>query len=342
MLTPDNQAKDYYPAPGEYDVAATTSMTRATPHYPLVKGVPTKIFGSQPQRPTSNESTSPVRARSSLGPGSYNVEKKLGSDLPGARIDYHASYQKIAIDLVEGRKEMGELFHGMVVLSKESNGVFSQNDDTDGDNGAYSIPSATIKPRDETANRFQTPAPDPYTWMLGPGSYDDGTMAFGAALIAPSTKHDRQGRTQKELNDEKRTRAKWGTTPNIATVERMVAAQSQSLVSADRLPSEQLVVGYDSSAKHKDFNKIYTDVAKKMEIKNVQRVKERCGESGWKKELERMKAKARRRGGGESYILFFFYFFPSKKDELTIFIFFIFVFSLFLSSLSKVVPCEKK
>ena len=159
MLTPDNQAKDYYPAPGEYDVAATTSMTRATPHYPLVKGVPTKIFGSQPQRPTSNESTSPVRARSSLGPGSYNVEKKLGSDLPGARIDYHASYQKIAIDLVEGRKEMGELFHGMVVLSKESNGVFSQNDDTDGDNGAYSIPSATIKPRDETANRFQTPAP---------------------------------------------------------------------------------------------------------------------------------------------------------------------------------------
>ena len=76
----------------------------------------------------------------------------------------------------------------------------------------------------------------------------------------------------------------------------MVAAQSQSLVSADRLPSEQLVVGYDSSAKHKDFNKIYTDVTKKMEIKNIQRVKERCGESGWKKELKRMKIKARRRG----------------------------------------------
>jgi len=183
MLTPDNQAKDYYPAPGEYDVAATTSMTRVTPHYPLVKGIPTKIFGSQPQRPTLNESSSsPVRARSSLGPGSYNVEKQLGSDLPGAQIDYHATYQKIAVDLIKGRKEIGEMFQGIVILSKESKGIFAQNDETDGDHGAYSIPSATMKPRDDTANRFQTPAPDAYTWMLGPGSYDDETMNFGACF----------------------------------------------------------------------------------------------------------------------------------------------------------------
>ena len=77
-------------------------------------------------------------------------------------------------------------------------------------------------------------------------------------------------------------------------------------MSADRLPSEQLVVGYSSSAKHKDFNKIYQDVSKKMEDKNMQRLKE-TRTKGWKEELERMKSKARRNGKKACPILFIYF-----------------------------------
>jgi hypothetical protein len=55
------------------------------------------------------------------------------------------------------------------------------DDDPDNDREDGTGLKKQIKPRaDQHRNRFKTPAPDPYTWMLGPGSYDDMTKNFNA------------------------------------------------------------------------------------------------------------------------------------------------------------------
>ena len=274
MLTPDTLPKDFYPAPGEYDVHLITALTRSTPHYPLLQGSPKKTFGSQIQRPSATETLSPVRNSKPPGPGSYEVAHQLGSDLPGAVKDYHAEYVQVAKDMVDGRRKVGLENPGVITLSKAAHGIFEtavhplDDDDPDNDLDDGTGVVAATKPRDDTANRFQTPAPDPYTWMLGPGSYDDATMIFGAAMQATN----KLGQTVKEQNANKTKQASWGRTPNIEALEHETTATQ--LVSADRLPSEQFIVGYKSDDKHKDFNKIYKDVSEHIARQRVHRMKE--------------------------------------------------------------------
>jgi hypothetical protein len=299
MFSPSNMKKDFYPAPGEYEVSQLNSMTRNIPHYPLVKGSP-KQFGTQLQRPSEslslNANESPVRTMNPQpGPGAYTVSHQLASDLPGATKDYHKEYLLVTNNLIKGREDVAKEFKGVVRLSKESGGVFAEN--PDGSSKTSSPPSSSTtktvptpkeKPRDQTANRFKTPAPDPYTWMLGPGSYNDATFKLTKAINSK----DKNGQTLKERNKLKLKNANWGKTKNIKVLEKNI--KSIQFVSSDRLPSEEVLVGYKTDDKNKDFNKIYHDVSQSILKNNILRKKERKLK-GWEKELEKMKKKQRKK-----------------------------------------------
>lgn len=278
--------KDFYPSPGDYDVAEKTSMTHelTAPHFPkLSDSASPKYFGSSEQRVDTMAKKSPALQKSIPGPGEYDVEKRLGSDLPGATKDYHDEYDKVLNALVDGRYKIASAFPSVVSLSKSRGSKVFENLPEDG--GSYIENSAgkkSTKPRDQMANRFYKPAPDPYTWMLGPGSYNDSTLNFGADYAKSRVDDNRSSDT-----------AKWGNTHGVEKVEVEALTAAQMIVSPDRLPSEKLIVGYKSTDTGKDFNKIYRDVSISMEALRISRRSEQRVK-GWKKELKKMKAKRRR------------------------------------------------
>ena len=299
MLTPDTLPKDFYPAPGEYDLQADKNgnfnMTQPKPlSKAATRASPKKTFGSALQRPTLLPQ-SPTKRTKPPGPGSYEISKQLASDLPGSTTDYHDLYIQVAKDLVNGRRAIGLEFEGVKQLSIAENGIYAtqihplddDNPDNDDDDGTGIAKS--VKPRDDTANRFQQPAPDPYTWMLGPGSYDDMTMNFGPE----GRKTNKQGKTITQINALKSQQAKWGVSSNIAVIDESVLAQTKSIVSNDRLPSETLIIGYKASENNKDFNQIYKNVSHTMELQKIQRLQE-SKSKGWKKQLQQMKNKRRK------------------------------------------------
>jgi hypothetical protein len=288
-------ATSFYPSPGEYNLSPSLSMTSPQPHYPLLQGTTTKKFGTQVQRPTAS-SLSPVKQfHQAPGPGAYETEQLLASDLPGATKDYHHEYLAVTQELIKGRAQIAKEYKGVVELSQAQGGVFATGSSSSSSTGTPTLTDTstpplkpTAKPRDGTANRFQRPAPDPYTWMLGPGSYDDETKVFGASINAT----DKFGRTMKDRDALSARQASWGRTPHIEALETQ--GKSTTLVSNDRMVSEEYIVGYRSEDKNKDFNKIYQQVSQNIDRQKVQRLKEMSRKNkGWQQQLNAMKKKVK-------------------------------------------------
>jgi hypothetical protein len=298
------------------------------PHFPRLRAAAARPFGSTADQRgggggdrgrdahngqhNGDSAGSPVQQRSVPGPGTYEVGAPLGSDLPGATRDYHDEYGKVLGALAHGRVKLAADFPSVVALAEtrgsdtftrqggmspvgKFGGVPTPADfqsaggsGGSGGGGGAGSPKRASKPRDEMANRFRKPAPDPYMWMLGPGSYDDKTQDFGAHEKSKPGGSDDSAAAAAEANKNK-----WGTTRGIAETEANAMSAAPRIVSPDRMPSERLIVGYKSTDTGKDFNKIYRDVSTSMEALRIARRSEQ-GTKGWKKELAKMKAKRRR------------------------------------------------
>jgi len=86
--------------------------------------------------------------------------------------------------------------------------------------------------------------------------------------------------------------ASWGRTPHIEALETQ--GKSTTLVSNDRMVSEEYIVGYRSEDKNKDFNKIYQQVSQNIDRQKVQRLKEMSRKNkGWQQQLNAMKKKVK-------------------------------------------------